>query len=158
MGYDALSMNAASIPKVKQAIRKVSSEQAQEMLGRVMQLEDAEMVYGYMQAKLDKPRRQSIPESRCARVVGRVMSLNYAAAVVVHPGWDPVAVSLGPLSIHWYALMYLTAFAVAWKLAVRHTKHPWVAIKAEEVEDLIFYGALGVVAGWTFRLRVLLRI
>ncbi len=54
MGYDALSMNAASIPKVKQAIRSVTCEQAEEMLGRVMQLEDAEMVYGYMQSKLDK--------------------------------------------------------------------------------------------------------
>lgn len=54
MGYDALSMNAASIPKVKQAIRSVSGEQAEEMLSRVMQLDDAEMVYGYMQSKLDK--------------------------------------------------------------------------------------------------------
>lgn len=54
MGYDALSMNAASIPKVKQAIRSVSSQQAEEMLHRVAQLEDAEMIAGYVQAKLDK--------------------------------------------------------------------------------------------------------
>ncbi len=54
MGYDALSMNAANIPKVKQTLRCVSRDQADEMLQRVMQLEDAEMVHGYMQAKLDK--------------------------------------------------------------------------------------------------------
>lgn len=54
MGYNALSMNAASIPKVKQAIRSVSRDQAEDILARVMQLDDAEMIYGYVQAKLDK--------------------------------------------------------------------------------------------------------
>ncbi|MFK8018805.1 MAG: phosphoenolpyruvate--protein phosphotransferase [Pseudomonadales bacterium] len=54
MGYDALSMNAASIPKVKQAIRSVSKAQAEEMQLKAMQLEDGEMIAGYVQAKLDK--------------------------------------------------------------------------------------------------------
>lgn len=68
----------------------------------------------------------------------------------VHPAWDPVAVSLGPLSIHWYALMYLLGFAAAWRLALGHTRHRFVPIKADQIEDLIFYGAMGAVLGGRF--------
>lgn len=78
------------------------------------------------------------------------MSLHYVGAVLVHPNWDPVAISLGPLSIHWYALMYLLAFAAAWKIALRQTRLPFVPIKAKQVEDLVFYGALGAVLGGRF--------
>ena len=28
----------------------------------------------------------------------------------VHPQFDPIAIDLGPLGIHWYGLMYLTGF------------------------------------------------
>lgn len=68
-------------------------------------------------------------------------------AAIAHPGWDPVAVKLGPLTIHWYALMYLAGFALAWRLAVRQTRLPFVSIKAEQIEDMIFYGAMGVILG-----------
>lgn len=54
MGYDMLSMSAASIAKVKYAIGHVSMAQAREMLARVMQLEDPEMVHGFIQERLDK--------------------------------------------------------------------------------------------------------
>ncbi|MGA1083610.1 MAG: prolipoprotein diacylglyceryl transferase family protein, partial [Burkholderiaceae bacterium] len=27
-----------------------------------------------------------------------------------HPQFDPIAISLGPVAIHWYGLMYLCAF------------------------------------------------
>ncbi len=76
--------------------------------------------------------------------------MNSLAGALVHPNWDPVAVSLGPLSIHWYALMYLLGFFAAWKLAMRQTRHHWVPIKPEEIEDMIFYAALGVVLGGRF--------
>ena len=31
--------------------------------------------------------------------------------MLMHPQFDPVAIQLGPLAIHWYGLMYLLAFA-----------------------------------------------
>ena len=44
MGYDVLSMNAASLLKVKSVLRSITLEVAQELLENVMQLDDAEMV------------------------------------------------------------------------------------------------------------------
>jgi phosphatidylglycerol:prolipoprotein diacylglycerol transferase len=45
--------------------------------------------------------------------------------VLIHPQFDPVALSLGPLSVHWYGLMYLIAFLQFWWLG-RHRilNHP----------------------------------
>ena len=30
--------------------------------------------------------------------------------MLVHPQFDPIAISLGPIAIRWYGLMYLIAF------------------------------------------------
>ncbi|MFN5811431.1 MAG: prolipoprotein diacylglyceryl transferase, partial [Burkholderiales bacterium] len=32
--------------------------------------------------------------------------------MLIHPQFDPVALSLGPLSIHWYGITYLVAFVL----------------------------------------------
>ncbi len=64
---------------------------------------------------------------------------------MIYPTIDPVAVSLGPLQIHWYGLMYLFGFVGAWWLGrVRAARYDWTA---EQVEDLLFYGAIGVIVG-----------
>ena len=44
MGYDVLSMNAASLLKVKSVLRSITLEVAEELLQNVMQLDDAQMV------------------------------------------------------------------------------------------------------------------
>ena len=67
--------------------------------------------------------------------------------MINHPNIDPVAVQLGPLSIHWYGLMYLLGFAASWAIARHRCAQPWSPIKKEQVDDLIFYGAVGVVLG-----------
>lgn len=67
-----------------------------------------------------------------------------------HPDIDPIAVSIGPLSVHWYGLMYLFAFASAWALAIRRSKRVDSPLNTKQVEDLIVYGALGVVLGGRF--------
>lgn len=64
-----------------------------------------------------------------------------------YPQIDPVAFSIGPLKVHWYGLMYLLGFAIAYVLArYRAAKQvrPW---QKEQVADLIFYLALGVIIG-----------
>ncbi len=64
-----------------------------------------------------------------------------------HPDFDPVAISIGPLSIHWYGIMYLIAFAGCWFAATRLAARPGSGWKKEEIGDLLFYVALGVVLG-----------
>lgn len=68
--------------------------------------------------------------------------------MLTYPALDPVAIAIGPLKVHWYGLMYLFAFTAAWLLGTyRAKKLPWSPLQPKEVEDLVFYGALGVVLG-----------
>ena len=65
----------------------------------------------------------------------------------VYPHPDPVALSLGPLHVRWYGLMYLLGFLAAWWLARRRATRPDSTWTPVEVDDLIFYCALGVILG-----------
>ncbi|MFQ5469627.1 MAG: prolipoprotein diacylglyceryl transferase [Gammaproteobacteria bacterium] len=67
--------------------------------------------------------------------------------MLVYPEIDPVAVAIGPVKIHWYGIMYLLGFAGAWWLGNVRAKHPDSPLTPQQVGDLIFYGALGVVIG-----------
>jgi phosphatidylglycerol:prolipoprotein diacylglycerol transferase len=64
-----------------------------------------------------------------------------------HPAIDPVAVTIGPLKVHWYGLMYLAGFACTWWLGRVRARRPGAALNVAQLEDLVFYGALGVVIG-----------
>lgn len=68
--------------------------------------------------------------------------------MLVYPQIDPVALSLGPLSIHWYGLMYLIGFLLFILLGryrIKHTKNS--VITNEMLDDILFYGMLGVILG-----------
>lgn len=67
--------------------------------------------------------------------------------MLTFPQIDPVAISLGPIKIHWYGLMYLLAFACAWGLGRYRITKGALAITKERFEDLLFYGILGVILG-----------
>lgn len=68
--------------------------------------------------------------------------------MLIHPAIDPVAIAIGPVSIHWYGLMYLAGFAAFLFLGRRRVlAQPWHHLDAQGVEDLLFYGVLGVVLG-----------
>ncbi len=62
-----------------------------------------------------------------------------------YPDIDPIAISLGPLAIHWYGLMYVVGFAGAWWLGRLRAER--IGLNADDIGDMIFYGALGVVIG-----------
>ncbi len=66
--------------------------------------------------------------------------------VLTYPDIDPVAVHLGPLKVHWYGLMYLIGFAAAWWLGRRRLRL-FPDLNAQDLSDLIFYAALGVILG-----------
>lgn len=68
--------------------------------------------------------------------------------MLVHPQFDPVALQVGPLSIHWYGLMYLIAFlSVLWLGKWRARRQAWQGWKPEYMDDALFYGAIGVILG-----------
>ena len=73
--------------------------------------------------------------------------------MLVHPAIDPVALQLGPVAIHWYGLTYLAAFVLFVVLGRLRLKHePFAHLREpawtpRDVEDILFLGVLGVVAG-----------
>ncbi len=68
--------------------------------------------------------------------------------MLIHPQFDPVAVHLGPLVIRWYGLMYLAGFVLFLVLGrYRAKKFPARGFTATDLDDLLFYGVLGVVIG-----------
>jgi phosphatidylglycerol:prolipoprotein diacylglycerol transferase len=70
--------------------------------------------------------------------------------MLVHPNPDPIAFSIGPVDIHWYGLMYVVAFGLFLLLGRVRIKQPHIAAqgwKNEDLDDMLFYGMLGVVIG-----------
>ena len=74
--------------------------------------------------------------------------------MLMHPQFDPVALQLGPIAIHWYGITYLVAFALFLSLAKRRLQHApyadWVVQgkwQVQDVDDLLTYGVMGVVLG-----------
>ncbi len=63
------------------------------------------------------------------------------------PQIDPVAIAIGPLKVHWYGLMYMIGFAAAWLLGVYRAKQPNSGWTKDQVGDLVFFGAMGVILG-----------
>lgn len=63
---------------------------------------------------------------------------------------DPIAISLGPLQIHWYGLMYLVGFGAAYLLGNLRARQPGSGWTTEMVSDFIFWGAMGAVLGGRF--------
>ena len=68
--------------------------------------------------------------------------------MLTHPQFNPIAFQIGSFGVHWYGLMYLIGFiGFLWlgRLRIRQGLYPgW---KAEELDDLLFYGVLGVILG-----------
>jgi phosphatidylglycerol:prolipoprotein diacylglycerol transferase len=67
--------------------------------------------------------------------------------MLIYPEIDPIALELGPVKIHWYGLMYVVGFIAGWWLARRRAATPGSTWKPADVDDLIFFAAIGVIAG-----------
>ncbi len=64
-----------------------------------------------------------------------------------YPEMDPVAISVGPVSIHWYAVTYLVGIALAWWLLTARSKSPHIGFNDKQLSDIAFYAVLGVLLG-----------
>lgn len=61
--------------------------------------------------------------------------------------FDPVFLSLGPVSIHWYGITYLVAFGFYLLLGHWAIKKGLMEWSKDELSDFMFYGAMGVILG-----------
>ena len=67
--------------------------------------------------------------------------------MLAHPRIDPVAVTIGPVKSHWYGLTYLAGFAAGWWLGRRRARDAWRGFRSVDVDDIVFFVVLGIVAG-----------
>ena len=68
--------------------------------------------------------------------------------MLIHPQFDPIAIQIGPLAVRWYGLMYLAAFlSFLWLGKRRSRAQSWHQISVPDVDDMLFYGVLGVILG-----------
>ncbi len=70
--------------------------------------------------------------------------------MLTHPQFDPIAftIPLLHLPIRWYGLTYVLAFGLFMLLGRLHLKRrPDLGFTAQDLDDLLFYGILGVILG-----------
>lgn len=76
--------------------------------------------------------------------------------MLTYPNIDPIALSLGTWhlfghvfqpAIHWYGITYLVGFLGGYGVMYLRSRKPGSGWTAEQLQDLLFYGALGVVLG-----------
>jgi phosphatidylglycerol---prolipoprotein diacylglyceryl transferase len=75
--------------------------------------------------------------------------------MLVHPQFDPIAIKLGPLAVHWYGLMYLLAFGLFYflgrhRLSLNGGQNHYTkssGLNPQQLEDVLFFGVVGVVLG-----------
>ena len=68
--------------------------------------------------------------------------------MLIHPQYDPIAISLGPFSIRWYGLMYLAGFVTGLLLGrMRAKRDAWRGWSVRDVDDVLFYSVIGIVVG-----------
>jgi phosphatidylglycerol:prolipoprotein diacylglycerol transferase len=68
--------------------------------------------------------------------------------MLIYPQFDPIALQIGPLAVRWYGLMYVAAFLFFIILGRRHLRRrPDLGWDKAQLDDLLFYGILGVILG-----------
>ncbi|GAB7026231.1 prolipoprotein diacylglyceryl transferase [Geotalea toluenoxydans] len=63
------------------------------------------------------------------------------------PDFDPVFLRIGPLQFRWYGLMYIIGFIAAYFIIKAGAKKKHLPLSKDDVADLIFTVALGVILG-----------
>ena len=68
--------------------------------------------------------------------------------MLTHPGWDPILIHFTETQgVRWYGLMYIVGFISFLVLGKIRARRPHSPVKPEQVDDMMFYGAIGVIAG-----------
>lgn len=67
--------------------------------------------------------------------------------MLTYPAIDPIIFSVGSIAVRWYGVTYVIAFAIAWWLGRKRAAVPGSTWKPTDVDDIVFYGALGAILG-----------
>ena len=67
--------------------------------------------------------------------------------MIIHPQFDPVLISIGPLTIRWYALSYIVGFILFTILGRRRIAQGNSVFTKETLDDFLTWGILGVILG-----------
>ncbi|MBI1942930.1 MAG: prolipoprotein diacylglyceryl transferase [Betaproteobacteria bacterium] len=67
--------------------------------------------------------------------------------MLIHPNFDPVVFSVGPLAVRWYGLMYLAGFVAGWWLGIRRIVQGLAPLSRPQFDDLLFGIVIGVILG-----------
>ncbi|HFC8472329.1 TPA: prolipoprotein diacylglyceryl transferase [Neisseria subflava] len=67
--------------------------------------------------------------------------------MIIHPQFDPVLISIGPLAIRWYALSYIVGFILFTILGRRRIVQGNSVFTKETLDDFLTWGILGVILG-----------
>ena len=67
--------------------------------------------------------------------------------MIIHPQFDPVLISIGPLAIRWYALSYIVGFILFTILGRRRIAQGNSVFTKETLDDFLTWGILGVILG-----------
>jgi phosphatidylglycerol:prolipoprotein diacylglycerol transferase len=63
------------------------------------------------------------------------------------PAIDPVAISLGPVAIRWYALAYIVGLLIGWRYCLFLAGRPPYLVGRQDADDFLVWATLGVVLG-----------
>ena len=67
--------------------------------------------------------------------------------VIPFPAIDPVAISIGPFAIRWYALAYIVGLLIGWRYCLGLAGRPPHLVGRQDVDDFLVWATLGVVLG-----------
>ncbi|GAC1483362.1 MAG: hypothetical protein NVS1B5_02460 [Gemmatimonadaceae bacterium] len=92
---------------------------------------------------------------------------------VPYPHIPPVIVSIGPLALRWYGVMYVVGYFVGYRFALGRIRRGAAALTEKELDALIGYLVVGMLIGarviyvlyfclrscwrWPFRVQAILR-
>jgi phosphatidylglycerol:prolipoprotein diacylglycerol transferase len=67
--------------------------------------------------------------------------------VIPYPRIPPTILSIGPIAIRWYSLMYVVGYVLGYRLAVKRIQTGRSSLSRTDLDDLIWYLVLGMLLG-----------
>jgi phosphatidylglycerol:prolipoprotein diacylglycerol transferase len=67
--------------------------------------------------------------------------------MIPYPNISPDIISIGPVHVRWYGVMYVLGFVASYFLIQKQERSKQIGLVGTTAQDLIFYLAIGVIAG-----------
>ena len=93
------------------------------------------------------PTVKCVELMRRTRLSRRPYKACHAALVHLSDQFDPVAIHLGPLTIHWYGISYLAGFFMRLPLDEPPGRARPLGLTSDQIQDFLFYALIGVLVG-----------